>query len=443
MGAYDSLNLDSCETLYAQGAGAVTAPYFAYNHAEKVVAGESCTTGSSSISGLAFYTGDAFPAAYKDALFFSDYSRNCIWVDATRARTACRTWRTRQTFAGRRGRPGVPHRRARTARSTTPTSSGGTDPPDRRRQQRADGADHRHADVRRRAADGRASTARRRPTPRARRSPTRGTSTATAPTTTRPPPSPRSRTRRAGTVTVRLRVTDPAGLTARRRTTITVGAPPTVTIDAPRARPPGRSATRSASPARRATAPARRCRRRAALVADLRHCSRTDANVCHTHAIQDYVGRRVRQLRRARPRVPVAPASCSLTATRRRRPDDDADRAAGPADGGRDARRASPPGLQLSLGSDTLPTPFTRTVIARSVDHVSAPSPQGSGRVARSARWSDGARRHARDHRARVGHGDLHRDVHATAADAASPAPRSSARTRRRARRRAAARSTG
>ena len=77
-GSYDSLNLSSCETLYS--AGSATSPYFSYKHSEKVVPGESCTSGSSSISGLAFYTGDVFPPDYKDALFFSDYSRNCIWV---------------------------------------------------------------------------------------------------------------------------------------------------------------------------------------------------------------------------------------------------------------------------------------------------------------------------------------------------------------------------
>ena len=80
MGAYDTLNLDSCETLYAEGAGAVTAPYFAYNHAEKVVAGRELHDRLVVDLRPAFYTGDAFPAAYKDALFFSDYSRNCIWV---------------------------------------------------------------------------------------------------------------------------------------------------------------------------------------------------------------------------------------------------------------------------------------------------------------------------------------------------------------------------
>ena len=39
MGSYDTLNINSCETLYSQGAGAVTAPYYAYRHAEQVVSG--------------------------------------------------------------------------------------------------------------------------------------------------------------------------------------------------------------------------------------------------------------------------------------------------------------------------------------------------------------------------------------------------------------------
>ena len=46
----------------------------------KVVAGESCTAGSSSISGLAFYKGGPYPDEYDDALFFADHSRRCIWV---------------------------------------------------------------------------------------------------------------------------------------------------------------------------------------------------------------------------------------------------------------------------------------------------------------------------------------------------------------------------
>ncbi len=76
---YDSLNLNLCEGLYAQ-TGAVTNPYFRYNHGATVVAGEACAIGSSSISGLAFYTGGAYPAEYTNALFFSDYSRRCVWA---------------------------------------------------------------------------------------------------------------------------------------------------------------------------------------------------------------------------------------------------------------------------------------------------------------------------------------------------------------------------
>ena len=81
---YDAANLSLCENLYSQGASAVNAPRYAYNHSDRVVANELCPSGSSSISGLAFYpeTGGSFPAAYRGGLFFSDYSRNCIWFMA-------------------------------------------------------------------------------------------------------------------------------------------------------------------------------------------------------------------------------------------------------------------------------------------------------------------------------------------------------------------------
>jgi len=78
--AYDAADLSVCENLYAAGSGAVVQPYFAYEHSAKVVAGESCPTGSSSISGMAFHEGGTYPASYDDALFFADYSRDCIWV---------------------------------------------------------------------------------------------------------------------------------------------------------------------------------------------------------------------------------------------------------------------------------------------------------------------------------------------------------------------------
>ena len=76
---YDAANLNICENLYAS-ASAHAAPYYTYNHGDQVVTGETCPTGGSSISGLAFYQGGPYPAAYDGALFFSDYSRDCIWV---------------------------------------------------------------------------------------------------------------------------------------------------------------------------------------------------------------------------------------------------------------------------------------------------------------------------------------------------------------------------
>jgi hypothetical protein len=65
-----------CANLYS--AGTATSPYYAYNHAAAVVGADGCPTGHSSISGLAFASG--YRAPYAGALFFSDYSRGCIWA---------------------------------------------------------------------------------------------------------------------------------------------------------------------------------------------------------------------------------------------------------------------------------------------------------------------------------------------------------------------------
>jgi PKD repeat protein/glucose/arabinose dehydrogenase len=79
---YNAANLSICENLYAEGTGAVTAPYVAWNHANTLVTGEACPTGSSSSTGIAFYPtgGGPYPAAYNGAVFFADYSRDCIWA---------------------------------------------------------------------------------------------------------------------------------------------------------------------------------------------------------------------------------------------------------------------------------------------------------------------------------------------------------------------------
>jgi len=86
-GGYDGTNLNLCETLYATPSSTIgtatvqlTAPFLAYHHSNKVVAGEACGTGSSSILGGTFYAGGSYPSQYDGAFVFGDYSRKCIWV---------------------------------------------------------------------------------------------------------------------------------------------------------------------------------------------------------------------------------------------------------------------------------------------------------------------------------------------------------------------------
>jgi glucose/arabinose dehydrogenase len=69
--------LDLCTSLYA--AGTAKAPFFTYEHTAKVTPTESCPASTAAISGLAFYGGGSYPAAYRGGLFFADYSRSCIW----------------------------------------------------------------------------------------------------------------------------------------------------------------------------------------------------------------------------------------------------------------------------------------------------------------------------------------------------------------------------
>ncbi len=78
--SYQNAGLTMCTNLYNAGAGAVVSPHYGYTHNGQVVSGETCPVGSSSISGLAFYQGGSYPSSFNGALFFSDYSRKCIWV---------------------------------------------------------------------------------------------------------------------------------------------------------------------------------------------------------------------------------------------------------------------------------------------------------------------------------------------------------------------------
>jgi glucose/arabinose dehydrogenase len=85
--AWQALGKPICTSLYAAGPGAVQAPVFAYpttnsNRTATVplTPGENCPAVSSSMSGIAFSAlGSDWPAAYQDALYFSDFLRGCIW----------------------------------------------------------------------------------------------------------------------------------------------------------------------------------------------------------------------------------------------------------------------------------------------------------------------------------------------------------------------------
>ncbi|MDX6605680.1 MAG: hypothetical protein QOD14_220 [Solirubrobacterales bacterium] len=76
---YEGAGLNLCAGLYADGSA--LGPYYSYDHTDPVVAGESCNKSyGSSITGLAFDQGSVFPSSYQGALFFADYSRNCLWA---------------------------------------------------------------------------------------------------------------------------------------------------------------------------------------------------------------------------------------------------------------------------------------------------------------------------------------------------------------------------
>jgi glucose/arabinose dehydrogenase len=76
-------NLNLCTSL---ATSATTAAYYQFHHGDPLYSGDTCaSTVGSAITGLAFYPGGDYPAAYNGALFFADYSRNCVWVMTTPA----------------------------------------------------------------------------------------------------------------------------------------------------------------------------------------------------------------------------------------------------------------------------------------------------------------------------------------------------------------------
>ena len=390
--SYDGANLSICENLYT--AGPVVGPHYTYHHNQKVVSGEPCRPAqpgqstSSSIAGLAFYQGGDYPASYDNALFFADYSRDCIWVmyaDGSGIPNA----ETRATFVADAQNPvdleigpggdlfyvdlnGGTVRRIRyfdanqpptAIASGSPTSgaapltvdfngSGSSDP---------EGAALTYAwDL---DGDGQFDD-----------------SSAVSPAFTYAQP---------GTYSARLRVTDPMGATSTSQpVAITANnTPPTASIATPTAGTTWRvgqvvSFSGSASDQQQGTLPPSAFTWQLVLV----HGS---CPGCHEHQVQTFSG----------------VASGSFTAPDHEHPSHlelrltvtDAGGLTGQATRVLDPRTVSlafesvPAGLQLTVGSTSGTAPFTRTVIEGSTTTISAPSPQSLGGTTYAfSSWSDG-----------------------------------------------------
>jgi PKD repeat protein/glucose/arabinose dehydrogenase len=77
-GSWDSLNVNICENLYASP-GAVKDPLFAYASGAQVA--DCPAHPGATIAGLAFHPpGGGYAARFDNALFFADYTDNCIWA---------------------------------------------------------------------------------------------------------------------------------------------------------------------------------------------------------------------------------------------------------------------------------------------------------------------------------------------------------------------------
>ena len=209
-------------------------------------------------------------------------------------------------------------------------------------------------------------------------------------------------------MTVRLRVTDPGRLSGTTTETITIGAPPTVSITVPTT-PWAVGDTINFS----ATASVPASRLTWSLL--LRHCSRTDASVCHTHAIQDYVGVASGSF--------VAPdheypshLELSVTATDTAGLTTKQSATLMPRTA--DLTVASEPaGLEISLGSESLLTPFTRTVLARSANQVSTAAVAAVRGCGVDVRELERGVRERGGDRPAVGRRDRDRALHAPGAD--------------------------
>jgi PKD repeat protein len=385
-GGYDSANLSLCESLYSTGA--VTAPYWSYSHSGQVVAGESCPTGSSSISGVAFYSGGAYPDSYDGAMFFADYSRRCIWV----------------MFPGAGGLPDPATRATFLAGAAGPVDL-----------QIGPGGDLFYVDLGggtiRRIEFGPANRA---PTAVATADPTSGAPPLTVDFdgsgSTDPDPgdsltyawdldgdgafddstavSPTHTYTTAGVVTARLRVTDESGASSTASVNVTVGSDrPTATITSPAAGTTWAvddviAFSGSATDPQDGTLPTSAL----SWAIVLHHCD--DDGHCHEHPLQTVSGGSGsfsapdHSFPSYLELVLTATDSSGLRHTVSRRLDPRTVAL---------TLESEPSGLALSVGSDVVVTPATRTVIVGSTSSIGAPATQTVGSTTYEfASWSDG-----------------------------------------------------
>ena len=389
---YDGANLNLCEPMYGANPSVPNVqPYFSWNHRAKVVAGESCPSGSSSSSGVAFYPNSGpYPAAYRGAMFFSDYSRGCIWAMMPATTGALPSTSNIITFAAGAANPvdlavgpgnelyyvdlGGTVRRIRyyngnqppVAAITVNRASGGTQLAvsfDASGSSDADPADQGMLTYEWDFANN-------------------GTIDSTGVTAS-------FAYIRPGTFTARLRVTDTLGASSEKTITITAGNnAPTAVIDTPAASYTWAvgdtvSFTGHASDPQQGTLPA------SALnwTIVLHHCS--SPGVCHEHPMQTLTG----------------VAGGTITAPDHEYPSYLELRLTATDAGGLTSTTtvdvqpktvdltfvSNPPGLNLTVGATSQVAPFTRTVIRGSTNTVSAPTPQLYNSVPQAfSSWSDG-----------------------------------------------------
>jgi glucose/arabinose dehydrogenase len=78
--AYENAEVEICEGLY-DDPDAASLPFFSYVHREDVVPGDPCLDfRGSAVSGISFYEDGPFPSVYHGAMFFADSVRGCIFT---------------------------------------------------------------------------------------------------------------------------------------------------------------------------------------------------------------------------------------------------------------------------------------------------------------------------------------------------------------------------